>query len=137
MKILLVVISSFVVLSSSTLFAGVPSLLGTWKIQADGAVMLHGASLGKYTHWTKGQTKLTGTAQVLSQTDRTIKGVFHMPKGDEPFIGVIGYDGGLHLVDDDGFADYRIVNKKKLEGVYRHVTATDSVICNSIWTRVK
>ena len=40
-------------------------------------------------------------------------------------------------MDEDDFADYRIVNKKKLEGVYRHVTATDSVICNSIWTRVK
>jgi hypothetical protein len=139
MKSLFVSIASLFLLGSSpAVFAGVPSLVGTWDIKAEGAIMLHGSSSpGKYTHWSKGQTTLTGTAEVLSQDGRTIKGVFKLSKTPEPFIAVIGRDGNLHLVDDDGFADYRIVNNGRLEGVYRHVTAADSVICNSVWTREK
>ena len=80
---------------------------------------------------------MTGVAEVLSQNDRVIRGVFKMPGIAEPFSAVIGYDGNIHLVDEDGFADYRLVNKNRLEGVYRHVTPEDSVICVSIWTRRK
>lgn len=138
MKTLLVVISSLLFLAGApAVLAGAPSLVGTWDVNAEGAVMLHGAVPGKYTHWSKGQVKITGTAQVLSQKGSVIKGVLKLPKIPEPFIAVIGADGGLHLVDEDGFADYRMVTKNRLEGVYRHATAADSVVCNSVWTRRK
>lgn len=138
MKTLLAVLSSLLFLGSTpAVLAAIPSLVGTWDVQAEGAFMLHGAAPGKYTHWSKGQTKITGVAQVLSQNGRVIKGILKLPKGTEPFIAVIGTDGKFYLTDEDGFLDGRFVNKNRMEGVYRHANSADSVVCNSVWTRRK
>ena len=140
MKTLLVLVASVILLaSSSAVFAGtsVPSLVGTWDVKAEGAYMSHGGASGKYTHWSKGQTKLTAVVEVLSQDGRVIRGIFKGPKKNEPFIAVIGYDGNLYLADEDGGLDGRIVNKNRIEAIYRHVTPQDTVISASVWTRRK
>jgi hypothetical protein len=142
MRLSLLKTFSFLLFLGATpaVFAGVPLMVGNWHIHAVGINMIQGSKPGAHSHWAKGQTVIDGEATILTQNDRTLTGVYKFsgaPGGAEHFVAVIGTDGGMHLVDQDGFADYHFVNSNRLEEVYRHVTATDSVICNSVWTREK
>jgi hypothetical protein len=140
MKILLsLAFAALFVFSTPAASAGsIPSLVGTWTVKSEGALMIHGKGTGSFTHWAKNQKALTAELQITSQEGRVIHGIFSSAAGkQEPFVAVIGHDKRLYMADKDGFLDGRIINKSTVEVIYRHVTATDTVVAAGIWTRKK
>lgn len=94
---------------------------------------------GEWTHHQDRYSHLIGRAVVTDQQGRVLHGVFTAPVGkNESFIAVIGMDNAsLYLDDQDGFMDLKIINDDLMTGVYRHVTANDTVVAEGTWTRVK
>ncbi|MYL83719.1 hypothetical protein GTA51_11335 [Desulfovibrio aerotolerans] len=128
------------ILTSSIAWAGgkVPSLVGKWNVESSGGMMLNGEKEGKETHWTAGQKALKGQIDITSQEDRFVVGTYTSARGSEKFIAMITPDGKyMYASDTDGFFDCKIANKDKLEIVYRHVKATDSVVATSVAKRQK
>lgn len=127
-------------LTSSFAWAGgkVPSLVGKWNVETKGGVMLNSDKESSITHWTAGQTVLNGQLEIISQDDRFVKGTYTSQRGSEKIIGMISSDGKfMYSVDVDGFVDWKIVGKDKLEGVYRHAKPSDSVVAIGIAKRQK
>jgi len=75
---------------------------------------------------------------VTKQKGRVLHGTFTATDTTESFIAVIGLDKKhFYYADEDGFDDGIIVNKNKIDIVYRHVGANDSVAAVGTWTRKK
>jgi hypothetical protein len=63
-------------------------------------------------------------------------GVFTSKYATEKFVGTLGHDNAaLYIVDEDGFADGRIISPNKIQVVYRHTSDLDSVVDIGTWTR--
>lgn len=59
-------------------------------------------------------------------------------KATENFVAVIGLDNkSFFYADEDGVIEGKIVNKDRVDIIYRHVTASDTVIGVGTWTRKK
>ncbi len=117
---------------------GIPNLMGTWIVKADGGVVSKGSSPGAKTHHSGEFSTLTAEATVTKQQGRVLHGTFKSPKATEGFVAVIGNDNkSFYYADEDGLIDGKIVNKDKLEVVYRHVSSADTVVAVGIWTRKK
>jgi hypothetical protein len=117
--------------------SGIPNLVGTWIVKAEGGVISKGAS-GAKTHHSGEFSTLTAEAVVTKQQGRVLHGTFKSPKATENFVAVIGTDNkSFYYADEDGFNDGKIVSKDKLDMVYRHVTPTDTVVAVGTWTRKK
>ncbi len=116
-----------------------PNLTGTWNVEAFGSVMAKSDALGKWTHHKDYNSHITAQAVINDQQGRVLHGVFMAPLGEnESFIAVIGMDNSsLYLADQDGLNDLRIIDANLMEGVYRQVTANDTVAAYSTWTRTK
>ena len=55
---------------------------------------------------------------------------------DERISGVVGPDNKtVHIVDDNGTSDCTIVSPDQLDCIYRHTTATASLVGINIWRR--
>ena len=118
--------------------SGIPNLVGTWIVNAEGGVIAKGDAPGAKTHHSGEFSTLTAEAVVTKQQGRVLHGIFKSPKATENFVAVIGTDNkSFYYVDEDGFIDGKIISKDKLDVVYRHVTPTDSVIGVGTWTRKK
>lgn len=116
----------------------IPNLVGTWTVNAEGAVLLKGAASGPKTHHSGEFSTLTAEAVVTQQQGRVLHGTFKSPKATENFIAVIGPDNkSLYFADEDGTLEGKIVSKDKMEIIYCHVTASDTVIAVGTWTRKK
>lgn len=134
-----IVIMAFLV-SASFCFAesGIPNLMGTWSVKAEGGVITKGGATGAKTHHSGEFSALTAEAVVTKQQGRVLHGTFTTPKATESFIAVIGMDNkSFFFSDEDGFLEGKIVNKDKINAVYRHVTPTDTVVAVGTWTRKK
>ena len=128
------------VLSASLCLAGseIPNLVGAWEVKSEGGVIIRGDKTGKSTHWEAKQTSLKADMEITKQDGRVLFGIFRSSRATEQFIAVIGHDNKtLYYVDEDGFADGRIINKDKIEFVYRHVTPTETVAAVGVYTRKK
>lgn len=139
-KIAACIIVVIVVVFSSRCFAesGIPNLVGTWIVQVDGGVITKGESIGPKTHFKSEFSSITGEAVVTKQKGMVVHGTFTATNTSEAFIAVIGMDNkGFFYADEDGFDDGIIVNKDKINIVYRHITATDTVAGVGTWTRKK
>jgi hypothetical protein len=142
MKRIAVMVAVFVLLSGAGVcFAesAIPSLAGTtWIVKSEAGMLLRGDAAGPKTHHSSEFSTLTAEAVVTKQQGRVIHGVFKSPKATENFVAVIGYDNkSFYLADEDGTMEGKIVSKNKIETIYRHVTATDTVIAAGVWTRKK
>jgi hypothetical protein len=114
----------------------VPDLVGTWTVKSEGAVLLRGAAPGAKTHLSGEYSTLTAEAVVTKQQGRVLQGTFKSPIATEKFIAVIGMDNkNFYYSDEDGTLEGKIVSKDKMEVIYRHVTASDTVISVGTWTR--
>lgn len=134
-----IVIMAFLV-GASFCFAesGISNLMGTWSVKAEGGVITKGGATGAKTHHSGEFSALSGEAVVTKQQGRVLHGTFTTPKATESFIAVIGMDNkGFFYSDEDGFLEGKIVNKDKINVVYRHVTPTDTVVAVGTWTRKK
>jgi hypothetical protein len=123
--------------SAGLVDAKVPNLVGTWTVKAEGGVLVRGDKTGKTAHWEKGQVTLEAEAVITEQKGRVIYGTFASKKNKENFIAVIRDDGHFFFADEDGFLEGKLIDKDTIETVYRHVTATETVISLGVWTRKK
>ncbi len=141
MKRVAVMIVVLVFLSGAGIcFAGsaVPNMVGTWIVKAEGGVLVKGSAAGAKTHYTGEFSTFTAEVVVTKQQGRVFHGTLKSPKTTESLIGVIGFDNkSFYCADEDGIMDGRILNKDKMESVYRHVTASDTAIGVATWTRKK
>ncbi len=116
----------------------IPNLVGTWTVKTEGGVLLKGSTSGWKTHHAGEFSTLAAEAVVTKQEGRVLHGIFKSPKATEKFIGVIGLDNkSFYYADEDGTMDGKIISKDKMEMIYRHVTASDTVVGVGTWTRKK
>jgi hypothetical protein len=142
MKRITVMTIALIFLSATGIcFAGsaIPNIVGTWSTKSEGGVLLKGDKTGPKTHHDPADfTAVTGELTVTKQQGRILHGVFTSPKGSENLVGAVGQDNKtLYFADEDGTFEGRIVGKGKIEGVYRHVTPSDTVIAVFTWVRKK
>lgn len=118
--------------------SGIPDMVGAWTVKAEGGVLLKGGAAASKTHHSGEFSSLNAEAVVTRQQGRVLRGTFTSPKATEHFVAVIGPDNkSFHYADEDGMIEGKIVSKDKIEVVYRHVTASDSVVGVGTWTRKK
>ena len=118
--------------------SAIPNMVGTWTLKTEGGVLLKGSASGPKTHHSGEFSTLTAEMVVTKQQGRVLHGTFTSPKATERFIAVIGMDNKtLYYADEDGFMDCKIIDKDRMDIVYRHVTALDTVIGVGTFTRKK
>jgi len=118
--------------------SAIPNLVGTWTVKNEGAVISKDKAPGAKTHFSGEFSTLAAELAVTKQQGRVLHGTFTSPKATEKFVGVIGMDNkSIYLADEDGFIDGKIINKDRIDTVYRHATPTDTVIGVGTWTRKK
>jgi hypothetical protein len=129
--------------------SGIPNLVGTWTVQTEGVVMFKGntPATGSMHGGEASDLKADGSIKhvsrqskvvVTAQQGRVLHGTFTSEKATENFIMVIGWGNKtVHLADHDGFFDGNIVNKDKINFIYRHVGANDTVVLTGTWARKK
>ncbi len=117
---------------------GIPNIVGTWIVRADGAVLVKGANQGQKTHHSGEFSALTAEVIVDKQQGRMLRGTFKSARATENFVAAIGLDNkSFFYADEDGVLEGKIVNKDKIDVIYRHVTTLDTVIGVGTWTRKK
>jgi hypothetical protein len=139
-KITMSVVVLAVVLAMGICYAAsdIPNLVGTWNTQAEGAVILKGADHGAKTHHRGDFSTLKGEWIVTKQQGRVLHGTFKSPKATEKFVAVISMDSkSLFQADEDGFLEGQIVNKDQINIIYRHSSATDTVVAVGTMMRKK
>lgn len=118
--------------------SAIPNLVGTWTVKNEGAVISKDKTPGVKTHFSGEFSAIAAELVVTKQQGRVLHGTFTSPKATEKFVGVIGTDNkSIYLADEDGFIDGKIINKDRIDVVYRHATPTDTVIAVGTWTRKK
>ena len=118
--------------------SGIPNLVGTWTVQAEGGVLLKGVAHGAKTHHRGEFSTLKAEAVVTKQQGRVLHGIFKSQRATERFIAVIAEDNkSFYYADEDGFMEGNMVNQDTMNVIYRHVTANDTVIGVGTWTRKK
>lgn len=116
----------------------IPSLLGKWKSQSVGGMLVHGGGPGEGTHWEGKQTSLEAEVIIETQQGRFISGTFKSKRSSEKFIGMIADDNKtVYFADQDGHFDGKIINRDTIKVVYRHSKATDTVVALGTWKRQK
>jgi len=116
----------------------IPNLVGTWTTEAQGGVILKGASHGAKTHHRGEFSAIKGEWIVTKQQGRVLHGAFKSPRATEKFVAVIAMDNkSLYHADEDGFLEGQIVNKDQINIIYRHSTAKDSVVAVGTCIRKK
>jgi hypothetical protein len=118
--------------------SGIPNLVGTWTVQAEGAVLLKSGAARAETHHSGDFSTLKAEAVVAKQQGRVLHGTFKSPRATEKFIAVIAADNkSFYYADEDGFMEGQINNKDKINLIYRHSSPTDTVVAVGTWTRKK
>ena len=113
-------------------------MVGTWIVKGEGGVLVKGNALGSKTHHTDEFSTLTAEAIVTKQQGRVLHGTFKSAKATERFIAVIGLDNkSFYFADEDGTLEGKIVNKDRIDVIYRHVSGSDTVIAVGTWNRKK
>ena len=120
-------------------FAGnspIPNLVVTWKVQTEGATVLHRDNFSTKSHHASQFTTLTAEAIIQKQEGRRVVGIFKSPRYTEKFACVISVDGkNFAYVDEDGSLDGKIINNNLMEVVYRHISPSESVVASGTYTR--
>jgi len=118
--------------------SGIPNLMGTWIVQAEGAVLTKDGAPRAKTHHSGEFSTLTAEVVVTKQQGRVLRGTFKSSRSTENFVAVIGLDNkSFYYADEDGFNEGRIIGKNKINMVYRHITPADTVVAVGTWTRKK
>jgi hypothetical protein len=116
--------------------SAIPNLIGTWAVKGEGGVIPRSNAAGTKTHHNGDFSSITAEAVVTKQQGRVLHGTFTSPKASESFIAVIGMDNkSLYYADEDGFMEGKIVNKNRLEVIYRHTSPADTVVAVGTWTK--
>jgi hypothetical protein len=134
--IMITVLLSLLGVSTSFAESGIPNMVGTWTLKAEGGVLLKDSTSVPKTHLSGEFSTLTAEIVVTKQQGRVFYGTFKSPKGAENFIGVIGLDNkSIYYVDEDGSLEGKIVNNNKIEMIYREIGTSHAVI--SVGTMIR
>ena len=118
--------------------SGIPNMVGTWTVKAEGGLISRNGAIGAKSHHGNDFSTINGEAVVTKQQGRVLHGIFKSPKATENFIAVIGPDNKrFYYADEDGTMEGKIVHKDKMEMIYRHVTPSDTVVGVGTWIRKK
>jgi len=118
--------------------ADIPNLVGAWTVQADGGVLMKVEAPRAKTHHSGEFSTLNAEAVVTKQQGRVVYGTFKSHRSTEKFVAVISMDNkNFYYADEDGFMEGNIVSKDRMNVIYRHVTADDTVVGVGTWTRKK
>jgi len=137
-KIAISVILFALLFGVGTCFADsdIPNLVGTWTVQAEGGVLMKVEARRAKTHHSGEFSTLNAEAVVTRQQGRVLYGTFKSHRSAEKFVAVIGMDNkNFYYADEDGFMEGNIISKDKMNVIYRHVTADDTVVGVGTWTR--
>jgi hypothetical protein len=116
----------------------IPNLIGTWTTQTEGAALLKGSAHGAKTHHRSDFSTLKAEAVVTKQQGRVLHGTFKSSRATEKFVAVIAMDNkSFYLADEDGFMEGQIIDRDKINMIYRHSSPTDTVVAVGTWTRKK
>jgi hypothetical protein len=139
-RVVSIIIATMFIFCSSYCFAAssISSMLGSWSVKAEGALLLKGDKPGEKTHRDAAQKTFTGEIKVLEQDGRILKGELISKKATEKFIAVIAPDNkSIYYADEDGIMDIKMIDKNTAQFVYRHVTEKDTVVAVGTWKRKK
>lgn len=118
--------------------SGIPNLVGTWSIKAEGGVSTKNGVTAAKTHHNGEFSTLNAELVITKQQGRVFHGTLTSPKATTSFVGIIGKDNkSVYTAGETGFADGKIVSKNKIDAIYRHVSSDDAVAAMSTWTRKK
>ena len=130
------VIASFTARQSLASNSPIPNLVGTWKVETEGATVLHRDNYRVKAHHVSQFSTMTAEATIQKQEGRRVVGIFKSPRYSEKFAGVISVDGkSFAYVDEDGSMEGKIINNNLIEVVYRHISTTESVVASGTYTR--
>jgi hypothetical protein len=117
----------------------IPNLVGTWRHKGQWATIIRDKNIGKTSHCgAENQTTVDLEAVISKQDGRIISGIFKSSRATEIFLGVIGHDNKtVYCADEDGFSNWKIINKDTIETIYRQVSPPQTVVSIGEWTRVK
>lgn len=114
----------------------VPNLLGRWSVKGKGAELCKVEASRCKTHHHGEFSDIEATAEITKQQGRLVHGIFRSRYASEKFVATVGYDNkSFFLVDEDGFAEGRIINLNQIQVVYRHTNDLDAVVDLTTWTR--
>ncbi len=114
----------------------IPNMIGTWTVEGKGAVLCKVEASRCKTHHHGEFSDLNAVAQITKQQGRVFHGVFKSKYATEKFVGTLGHDNSsVSIVDEDGFADGKIISPNQIQVVYRHTSDFDSVVDIGTWTR--
>ena len=104
--------------------AGFPDLRGTWKGESE-SIVLGGA--GHHPAPQAGAqprySSVPFTMVIDKQDGRRFSGTFSSPRHSETVIAVIGRNGTIFLVDDDGYTLGTVLTPNRIELCYMHLSA--------------
>ena len=132
------VLISFVGAATGFADSGIPNLVGTWMVKAEGGVILRGPEQGPNTHHKGEFSALNAEVVISKQQGRVVHGEFKSQRATEKFVAVIGHDNEtLYYADQDGFLEGEIEDIDTVRVIYRHVGPNDVVAAVGVWTRKK
>lgn len=118
-----------------------PDLKGTWNVAFEAVGFRKPAEDGKPTHYARSVAASFSIdwqdgVRIAGREIQQISSPEHALVQGEQIVGVIGWDNAtLHVVDDNGFHDCRIVSPDSMQCIYRHVLTERSDIARSVWTK--
>lgn len=111
---LLIVPTSFALAESK-----IPNLVGVWKVQGEGAVLIKEGNDSTQTKFTTEFQKLNAQNVIEKQQGRLFYGYFKSPRKTEKYVGVISHDSKTaHWTGYYGFGQAKIVSSNKMEVIY-------------------
>jgi hypothetical protein len=106
---------------------GFPNLVGTWKGESESIVLPGGNT--HHPGKAKGprMSSVPFTLVIEKQDGRRFYGTFSSAKHKEAVIAVIGRNGTIYMVDDDGYTFGNMISPTRLELCYMKQSRTGRV----------
>jgi hypothetical protein len=104
--------------------AGFPDLRGTWKGESESIVL--GGTGHHPAPQTSAQPRYSSvpfTMVIDKQDGRRFSGTFSSPRQTETIIAVIGRNGTIYMVDDDGYNLGTVLSPNRIDLCYMHLSA--------------
>ena len=118
--------------------SSIPNLLGKWALKGERLVVGKTGAPESKTASTVNYHPFAAEITIDKQQGRMFQGTFTRQNETEKIVGIIGMDNKtIHLIDEDGYQDAKIINKNRIQGVHRHFSPTEAAIAVDVWTRKK
>ncbi len=116
---LFIVFLSILPVSFALAQSKIPDLVGVWKVQGEGVLLIKKGNDSTQTKYSTDFQKLAAENVVEKQQGRLFYGYYKSPRKTEKFVGVISHDNKTaHWAGRFGFGQARIVSPKKMEVIY-------------------